>query len=120
MRLAIETLPFLPTIDVKGTGLAFDAETATFRYQVRRRSSQHRAWAGEGHGLTGNQITKTETGPDGEQVEVKKPESTWRVLYADDALFAADSSKVRTCGRRAGRSGGLTKKKTGLCLVKRL
>ena len=80
MRLAIETLPFLPTIDVKGTGLAFDAETATFSYQ----------------------ITKTETGPDGEQVEVKKPESTWRVLYADDALFAADSSK------------------TGLCLVKRL
>ena len=98
MRLAIETLPFLPTIDVKGTGLAFDAETATFRYQ----------------------ITKTETGPDGEQVEVKKPESTWRVLYADDALFAADSSKVSTCGRRAGRSGGLTTNQTGLCLVKRL
>ena len=67
MRLAIETLPFLPTIDVVGNSLTYDEATSTLTYQIR-----------------------------------DKPPSTWRVFYANDTLFAADSSK------------------TGLCLVRRI
>ena len=67
MRLTIETLPFLPTIDVVGNSLTYDEATSTLTYQIR-----------------------------------DKPPSTWRVFYANDTLFAADSSK------------------TGLCLVRRI
>ena len=67
MRLAIETLPFLPQLDVLGKGLRYDEASSTLTYRVK-----------------------------------EKPESSWRVFYADDGLFAADSSK------------------TGLCLVRRL
>ena len=67
MRLSIETLPFLPQLDVLGKGLRYDEARSTLTYRVK-----------------------------------EKPESSWRVFYADDGLFAAESSK------------------TGLCLVKRL
>ena len=67
MRLAIETLPFVPELNVLGAGLRYDETTSTLSYRVK-----------------------------------EKPESTWRVFYADAGLFAADSSK------------------TGLCLVRRL
>ena len=67
MRLAIETLPFAPELNVLGAGLRYDETTSTLSYRVK-----------------------------------EKPESTWRVFYADAGLFAADSSK------------------TGLCLVRRL
>mmetsp|Transcript_22366 Transcript_22366/g.26944 ORF Transcript_22366/g.26944 Transcript_22366/m.26944 type:complete len:106 (+) Transcript_22366:1-318(+) len=66
MSLIVETLPFLPTIDIYGDDLQWDEATSTIEYTVRRK-----------HNNSSTESNK---------------KSTWKILYADQDIVAAKSS----------------------------
>ena len=77
-----------------------------FAYQVRRRSSQHRAWAGEGHGLTGKKrkvgAAQRFAGQPGKKRNVARAELVQQVGAARVLACPA----VRRPPPRARRAGG--------------
>jgi len=67
MALRVETLPFVPPIDVIGDDLEWDDATGgSLGYRVRRKNTSGAAKAAE--------------------------RSTWKIFYADDGVVAARSS----------------------------